>query len=132
MASIPSNHASRRAATSPIIIMMDQSPAEIEPHLVDEEDQDDEERPRNCRGFGVSLVGILWLLTVIAIILNLIRKPLFMVGALVVVNVVFPILFFAQWFSRSSDYDSLHQDENDDDEHDEEQDFQFSIPKARR
>jgi Flp pilus assembly protein TadB len=129
MASIPRNHASRRAATSPIIIVMDQSPAEIEPHQVDEEDEDDDERASNCRGFGVPLVGILWLVAVIAIILNLIRKPLFMVGALVVVNVVFPILFFAQWFSKSSNYDSLDQD---DDEHDEEEDFQFSVPKARQ
>jgi hypothetical protein len=132
---MPSNShdlGSSRPASNPIVLM-DKSPVQIEPH--DDEDDDEEETPQrrssNCGGFALLFVGIVWLVVIFSIILNLMHKPLFMVSALVVANVVFPILFFSQWFGKGSNYESLDQDEDDDDV-EKEEDFQFSIPKAQR
>ncbi|KAI2513286.1 hypothetical protein MHU86_1057 [Fragilaria crotonensis] len=130
MSSNPRDLGSSRPASSPIVVM-DQSPVQIEPHDEDEDEGNEETRQlrSNCGGFAILLVGIVWLVVIFSIILTLMKKPLYMVGALVVANVVFPIIFFSQWFGKSTNYDSVDQD---DDEDEDEEELQFSVPKTSR
>lgn len=108
-------------------IMVDSSPVEIEPNE-DYDDGDESEKDANedesssknstsIASFIIPVVGfLLWLITVLSVIINLLSRPLTMIGCLVGVNVFFPVLFFLVWFRRqkkSQTYEMLLQDEDE-------------------
>lgn len=97
-------------------MMVDTSPVEIEPHVVDEEDDDDgdsDDDEVKTSGAAMVIVGIVWFVTVLAIIISLLTRPLIMIGCLVGVNIVFPVIYVYQWFrsKKSQNYQMLDQDE---------------------
>eukprot|EP00545_Synedropsis_sp_CCMP1620_P014985 CAMPEP_0119004974 /NCGR_PEP_ID=MMETSP1176-20130426/1458_1 /TAXON_ID=265551 /ORGANISM="Synedropsis recta cf, Strain CCMP1620" /LENGTH=123 /DNA_ID=CAMNT_0006956735 /DNA_START=49 /DNA_END=420 /DNA_ORIENTATION=+ len=108
----------RRKGKQESAIMVDSSPVEIEPHVEDDDDDDDEndeEGGETKSGFSIPVVGVLWLVAVLAIIISLLTRPLIMIGCLVGVNIIFPVIYFLQWFrkNRSRNYQMLTQDESD-------------------
>lgn len=108
--------------------MVDSSPVEIEPNedyddgdeSAEKDANEDESSSKNSTSiisFIIPVVGfLLWLITVLSVIINLLSRPLTMIGCLVGVNVFFPVLFFLVWFRRqkkSQTYEMLLQDEDE-------------------
>jgi hypothetical protein len=90
---------------------IDSSPVQIEPDVIDEGEEDGKNQ---CSSLPV--VASLWFLAVVGTSVSLIHRPLIMIGCLVIVNIIFPVIYFMGWFRRNTPdqmYDMLTQDEGD-------------------